>query len=43
VRAGDHFNIIADHLSHNRIALALACASKELGIVLSRMPSHVVR
>ena len=39
--AGEHFNIIADHLSHNRLSKAVQCAVEELGIQqLLRVPSH---
>jgi hypothetical protein len=40
---GDFFNIIADHLSHNRVRLAEECALRELGVTLKRMPSHAAR
>jgi len=40
--AGDVFNIIADHLSHNRLCDARRVARSELGVSLRRLPSHEV-
>ena len=37
---GSQYNKIADHLSHNRVADALQCASDEFGVTLRRLPSH---
>jgi hypothetical protein len=37
---GSQYNKVADHLSHNRVADALQCASDEFGITLRRLPSH---
>jgi hypothetical protein len=41
--AGDHFNKVADHLSHDRPQLAAQCALSELGVTLRRLPSHPAR
>ena len=37
---GSQYNKVADHLSHNRVADALRCASTEFGVTLRRLPSH---
>lgn len=41
--AGSFFNIIADHLSHNRRCSASRVALSELGVTLQRLPSHRAR
>ena len=37
---GSQYNKVADHLSHNRVAAALQCASAEFDVTLRRLPSH---
>jgi hypothetical protein len=39
---GKHFNVIADHLSHNRIPQALAQALRDHGITLNRLACHEI-
>jgi hypothetical protein len=36
---GDHFNLIEDHLSHNREQAAITCAASALGVLLALLPS----
>ena len=43
VCAGAFFNLIADHLSHNRVNEAVSCAFSTLGVKLLPMPSPARR